>query len=131
MEYSVIGYPLSNQGARDACKGFGPSWSFGEETKASLSCAKPPATPKDICNNCSSYRLLVWEDGADERGRNLYSTVAGQYYGGYSPCTRSNNLPYCGDWNVSGILLTHNKFMILTLDNTELFCISNAIRQYF
>ena len=106
------GYPVTLQGARDACKGFGSSWQFGRETSASLICFQAPSQVQSNCDECSSYRILVWKDGANERGPNSKSTVAGQYYGGQSPCG-SGNLPYCGVWNVNGILFKHNKVMIL------------------
>ena len=116
MKYFITGYPITLQGARDACKGFGNGWVFGRETSASLSCAKPPATPAHNCytddNDCSRYRILVWEDGADDNGPNSYPTVAGQYYGGHSPCEEDAQVPYCGVWG-TGILFNHNERMIL------------------
>jgi len=91
-------HPLTLQGARNACKEFGDGWAFGHETSASLRCFKAPATVKSNCNDCSSFRILVWEDGADEYGPNSKHTVAGQYYGGHSPCSSYTNVPYCGVW---------------------------------
>ena len=113
MKYFITEtHPLTLQGARNACKEFGDGWAFGHETSASLRCFKAPATVKSNCNDCSSFRILVWEDGADEYGPNSKHTVAGQYYGGHSPCSSYTNVPYCGVWG-TGILFKHNKRMIL------------------
>ena len=58
------------------------------------------------CNNCDTWRLLVWEDGGHEYepGSNYngvqISTEAGKYYGGHSPCTSGDNFPLCGEWDL-------------------------------
>ena len=113
MKYSVTGYPLTLQGARDACNGFGSNWTFHTETSASLSCTKTPTRLEDNCKDCGSYRILVWEDGADDFGPNSYSTLAGHYYGGHSPCKAGDNMFYCGVWSSSGIVFTHLTLVVL------------------
>ena len=91
------------QGAKDACKRFGPDWSFGRVTNVSLSCVKHPHSLENNCDGCMTYRILVWKDGADDRGPGNFSTFAGKFYGGHSPCTYEDNMPICGDWTMQGI----------------------------
>ena len=57
------------------------------------------------CNNCDTWRLLVWKDGghAHEAGYIHFqgitvSTKAGKYYGGLDPCAWGDNFPLCGEW---------------------------------
>ena len=126
MKYSVTGYPLTLEGARNACNGFGKSWSFHTETSTSLSCTKGSTRLEDNCN-CDSYRILVWEDGADDFGSDIIrvsgSTVAGHYYGGHSPCKLWSlivnrveyEMSYCGVWSSSGIVFTHITLLLLII----------------
>ena len=58
------------------------------------------------CNKCDTWRLVVWKDGAHERGPGYggyngiqISTKAGRYYGGHDPCMTGNNFPFCGEWS--------------------------------
>ena len=97
------------QGARDACNGFGSDWMFHTETSASLSCTKAPTQLEDNYNDCGSYRILVWEDGADDFGPNSLHTLAGHYYGGHFP----HYMNHCGVWSSSGIVFMHITIMVL------------------
>ena len=57
------------------------------------------------CNSCDDWRLVVWEDGSSEYGQEYgpYTTKAGKYYGGHSPCELGDNYPLCGVWeNIIG-----------------------------
>ncbi len=58
---------------------------------------------EENCSYCTEYNMLVWENGAPEHHcPGTYSTIAGQVYGGHIPCTCSDNLYYCSEWDMQG-----------------------------
>ena len=94
--------------AKIACQNFGNDWKVDHTTDRALVCTKDrPWTAN--CDSCSSWRLLVWEDGGFEHDKGEHqidpSTVAGKYYGGHKPCEYGNNYPLCGDWISTGNFL--------------------------
>ena len=57
------------------------------------------------CSSCSEYNIAVWENGSPERHcPGSYSTLAGQVYGGHIPCTCSDNLYYCEEWDMQNCI---------------------------
>jgi hypothetical protein len=71
----------------------------------SLICTKVGTSWGDFCNDCTTWRMLIWKDGTDEYGINesTISTKAFNYYGGHKPCGGyPPNYPLCGEWK-SGI----------------------------
>jgi hypothetical protein len=58
------------------------------------------------CNQCDTYRMYVWTDGATalcSGGGGSYNTVAGRFYAGHSPCScNGTNLINCGTWDLAG-----------------------------
>ena len=73
--------------------------------EGSLVCTKDGLSPEMNCSSCAEWRLLVWEQGADEHGPNSFSTLPFEYYGGHDPCTTGDNLQYCGSWKGNGIAI--------------------------
>ena len=88
-----------------ACRAFGNDWTVNKKTDRSLVCTKGSVSWHSNCSNCSTWRLMVWEDGGSEYNKSehsWHSTVAGKYYGGHSPCADEDNFPVCGDWMTGG-----------------------------
>ena len=95
-----------------ACRAFGNDWTVNKKTDRSLVCTKGSVSWHSNCSNCSTWRLMVWEDGGSEYNKGEYSaehhessTVAGKYYGGHSPCAVYDDVddfPVCGDWMTGG-----------------------------
>ena len=90
--------------ARIACTEFGSGWNVAKVSVGALVCTNAGYQAGDNCYNlCHNWRLLVWEDGADDIGKWMsegksYSTKAGKYYGGHTPCNEEDNFPTCGQW---------------------------------
>ena len=89
---------LNLQGATDRCRAFGSEWGVNKETDGSVVCTKSGTAWNSNCNACDTWRLVVWNNGANEYGNAAYSTIAGKYYAGHSPCVSGDNLPVCGTW---------------------------------
>ena len=75
-------------------------------------CTKGSRKWDNNCDTCSTWRLIVWEDGGSEYDKGSIfdyqaSTVAGKYYGGHDPCGAKNSdtFPICGDWMLGGNLI--------------------------
>ena len=94
---------MESNDAIQACTGFGSGWGVAKLNEGSLVCTKDGRSWKSDCNSCESWRLLVWEQGADEFGANSFSTSPNKYYGGHTPCELGDNLPYCGSWRGNNI----------------------------
>ena len=91
---------------------FGPQWINTIELgrpRRSLICTKVGTGWGDFCNNCTTWRMLVLEDGANEYGVPKCSTKAFKYYGGHKICPTDPqfyfiqphnycNFPLCGEW---------------------------------
>ena len=98
--------------AQKECRNFGNDWKVDHTTDRALICTKELEFAHNSwlsnCASCSSWRMLVWEDGGFEYDKGNHrqpddpSTVAGKYYGGHEPCEMGNNYQLCGDWT-SGI----------------------------
>ncbi len=76
--------------------------------EGSLVCTLNSLAWGNNCNKCSTWRLVVWKDGAHEyeAGSNNYdgvqlSTKVGNYYGGHEICAHGDNFPLCGEWGYS------------------------------
>ena len=108
--------------AQKACRNFGNDWKVDHTTDRALICTKGTSWLSN-CDSCSSWRMLVWEDGGYEYNKGtqqgLYqtddpSTVAGKFYGGHEPCEIGNNYPLCGDWISTGNI----PFIVFKLSDT-------------
>ncbi len=90
--------------AEQACTEFGNGWSVEKVIEGALICTKDSLHWGQSCTDCEKWRLLVWEDGADEFPNDQgvthdpYSTNIGKYYGGHPTCQNENDLPLCGVW---------------------------------
>ena len=98
---------MDKSSAITACRNFGHDWSVNKTLDKALVCTKANTSWERNCNSCSTWRLLVWENGGWERGLsckgyNDPSTLAGYYYGGHSPCKCGDNYPTCGRWTSAG-----------------------------
>ena len=91
---------LEFQIAEKTCKQFGKEWKITRTTPGSLVCSKVSYLLN--CHNCTTWRLLVWEDGACDKLASSRcrsnTTKAGEYYCGYSPC-KTGDLVHGGQWN--------------------------------
>lgn len=92
-----------------ACRNFGDRWNVAKVVDRALVCTKDGVSARANCYPCSSWRLMVWENGGFEN--NIHemsfikcpnrSTIAGKYYGGHPyPCNNGvkDNYPLCGEW---------------------------------
>ena len=93
---------LDERSANITCQSFGPDWSVVRIQSKALVCTKDGLTWTENCNDCTTWRMVVWQDGGCEADT-VYSasTVAGIYYGGHSPCGR-DNYQSCGVWASPG-----------------------------
>ena len=95
---------LMERSANSTCQNFGPDWSVDRIKSNALVCTKRGVIWSDNCNDCTTWRMIVWQDGgfADDtyNGQSI-STVAGKYYGGHSPCKDLDNFQDCGVWGSS------------------------------
>ena len=93
---------LNAEAAQTACESFGYGWKITRTTPGSVVCSTVSFDKN--CQDCNSWRLLVWKDGACDRLRSskcrFNSTKAGKYYCGYDPC-ESGDLVYGGMWGNS------------------------------
>ena len=103
--FQTLNHYLDITAAKIACQNFGNDWNVDHTTDRALVCTKDRSWTAN-CDSCSSWRLLVWEDGGFEHDKGEHqidpSTVAGKYYGGHKPCEYGNNYPLCGDWISTG-----------------------------
>ena len=102
---------LDERSANITCQSFGPDWSVVRIQSKALVCTKDGLSWAENCNDCTTWRLIVWQDGGCESDLlcqqwPTISTVAGRYYGGHLPCSLDNH-QYCGVWGSSGIKI-HN-----------------------
>ena len=86
-----------------ACQKFGQGWKVNKNAKVNkrgaMICTKDETVPHDSCNDCQTWRMIVWKDGAHtDKNDKHYSTQAGKYYGGHQPCTAGDNYRSCGRW---------------------------------
>ena len=95
---------LNLEGAKAACSSIGSNWKVTRTTEGSLVCSTVPWS--ENCNDCDSWRLLVWRDGACEiSAHDTYSkcksaaTKAGHFYCGYKPC-KGGDLTHGGIWTL-------------------------------
>ena len=90
--------------ARVACIQFGTGWNVAKVSVGALVCTKDGHPAGLSCFDCQKWRLLVWDDGEDDKSKGDsgdqqgLSTKAGSYYGGHTPCTVGDNFPLCGQW---------------------------------
>lgn len=78
------------QGARNYCARMsGWSVAYEDEPRGSLYCLKDGTGTGSNCNNCDSYRILVWKNGGGETkhdaGSYPFTTTAGRIYGSHNP----------------------------------------------
>jgi hypothetical protein len=72
-----------------------------------LFCLQGSTSPGDNCDSCSTYRMYVWTTGATTlcaNGTQQSGTVAGQIYGGHTPCSCAAPLYSCGAWDMAGCI---------------------------
>ena len=85
--------------AEKICKAFGEEWNITRTTQGSAVCSKVPYLLN--CHDCTTWRLLVWKDGACDTLKPIdcrsKRTKAGNYYCGYSPC-KTGDLVHGGKW---------------------------------
>ena len=98
---------MDKSSAITACRNFGNDWSVNKTLDRALVCTKGNTKWNSNCNSCTTWRLLVWENGGWEhkknyKGYNDPSTVAGYYYAGHLPCKYGDNYPKCGNWTHAG-----------------------------
>ena len=93
---------MDERSATSACQNFGSDWSVDRIQSNALVCTTRGVRWLDNCNDCATWRMIVWQDGgrADDTEGQL-STVAGKYYGGHSPCYGVDNFQDCGVWGSS------------------------------
>ena len=86
--------------AEKTCKAFGKEWNITRTTQGSAVCSKVSHLLN--CHNCTTWRLLVWVDGACDGLKpsdcRSNTTKAGHYYCGYSPC-KTGDLIHGGIWD--------------------------------
>ena len=87
---------LTLEDAEATCKSYGTPWTITRKAYGAAVCSTVGWL--DNCNNCDSWRLLVWNDGAcaDFYCRSN-RTKAGHFYCGNEPCEPGNFL-YGGTW---------------------------------
>ena len=92
---------MNNQFAKISCRKFGTGWDIAHVADGALVCTKSGTNLSSVCSDCRSWRLLVWKDGADDMGIDEIrsNTIAGNFYGGLSPCKRGSNWNLCGRWS--------------------------------
>jgi len=96
---------LCSEVAREFCESKG--WNVvGLPELGNIVCTTNGLTVSDNCATCSEYNMVVWTDGSPERecGSIVYSTVTGWVYGGHIPCTCSDNLYTCNEWDTQGCI---------------------------
>ena len=106
--FSTVSY--KQVAAEQACNEFGTGWNVSIVRDGALICTLNAVTWGDNCNDCNTWRLVVWKNGAHEydAGSHEYdgievSTKAGEYYGGHDRCSHLGPFPLCGQWGqVSG-----------------------------
>jgi len=93
---------LDERSATIACQNFGSGWSVDKILSKALVCTKSGTSWNDNCNDCTTWRMIVWQDGGCENDSKCQqysvSTVAGKYYGAHSPCVWGDNYQECGVW---------------------------------
>ena len=97
---------LDEHSATIACQNFGSGWSVNRIQCKALVCNKNGTSWTSNCNDCTTWRMIVWQDGGCETDSKCQqysvSTVAGKYYGGHSPCAWGDNYRDCGVWGRTG-----------------------------
>ena len=100
MRKFVIGHQSNRAMAKQACEQFGKGWKVTRTTNHTLVCSKVSSLLN--CHSCDTWRLLVWKDGACDKlvdsKCNPNMTKAGNYYCGFDPCAKYDNLRYGGKW---------------------------------
>ena len=102
---NIIYLPVLDFDERSAnitCQNFGSDWSVDRIQSKALVCTKDGIDWQENCDDCTTWRMIVWQDGGCENDiyckRDSIATVAGKYYGGHSPCKSGNNYQECGVW---------------------------------
>ena len=97
---------MDERSANITCQNFGPDWSVDRIQSKALVCTKDGISWGASCNDCTTWRMIVWQDGGCERDIDCQldsiATVAGKYYGGHFPCEWGDNYQDCGLWGSSG-----------------------------
>ena len=91
------------------CAAKGGAWkvspwatSFPNQPGGSIFCVTTSAGSD--CDACGTYNQIVWKNSAKDACSSVMQLVAGNVYGGHSPCQCAANLPVCGQWPMNGCL---------------------------
>ena len=90
--------------ARRACLSYGSDWKVDKEGSGALICTKGSVSSGNNCNNCDTWRLIVWKDGSPMPFHcadytDPVSTVAGYYYRALDPCECGDNYGQGHRWD--------------------------------
>ena len=83
--------------ARAYCSALGSDWSvqYTDISGGSLYCLKDGTITNSNCNDCDTYRIVVWKDGGGETkhdsGSYPFQTKAGNVYSGHDPCRNGSD----------------------------------------
>jgi hypothetical protein len=82
----------------------GKGWTVvGAALGGNIVCTIDGRSTGSNCDTCSTYNIVVWTDGSQERHcPGFYSTVAGEVYSAHTPCTCGDNLDFCDSWDMAG-----------------------------
>jgi len=106
----------SFESAKAHCDSLGNSWQmvYTNRKKGVMYCLKKGTSSGSNCNQCNTYRIIVWKDGGGEEkhcsGRYSYNTKAGYVYPAHvSPCRCDAPSRFdktlgkaCYKWNAGG-----------------------------
>jgi hypothetical protein len=93
---------LCSQAATTWCEAKG--WHVAYYWQGSIICTAPGYDEFAHCEECDTYNIVVYVDGAGEPlcPGGLCTTDAGYVYGGHVPCECGDNLRYCQPWDMQG-----------------------------
>ncbi len=72
--------------------------SYPNQPGGSIFCTSDGRSAANDCDTCMTYNQVVWKTTAKDACSSSNPMVAGNVYGGHSPCTCGPNLLSCGSW---------------------------------
>jgi len=78
----------------------------GQPMNGNIVCTFDGRSTGHNCDTCSTYNIVVWQDGSPERHctNYSYSTSAGNVYSAHTPCQCGDNLDFCNTWNMQNCI---------------------------
>ena len=91
---------MSLEGAKNVCTSLEGNWTvtYGGKYSGAIVCSTVDWSKN--CNDCDTWRLYVWQDGAclsPSKCEYDSRTIAGHYYCGNKPC-KNGNFVEGGPW---------------------------------